>query len=196
MGWIFNFSTGMIKVHPDKRTKLLQLIKELFSHSRTTKKTLEKFLGLALWLTHIFPDLRPFLYYLYADLYKAPLTLFSVDPGFWLTTISCLSDSLQFQTRPIGTAIPEGSQLVSVRHQTVNNMEDVRNLRLSEKCIWLRVRDPTSSRRSLSESSKRILHLFEHWLRFMLPQVSMNRHDITTTFVGLARSGQWRTSKP
>ena len=112
IGWTFNFSNGMIKLQSSKREKMLKLIKELLQHPKTIRKTIEKFVGLALWITQLFPVMRAFLHHLYADLYRAPGTSYSIDPGFWLTTISCLNDNLQFTTRPIGTAIPQGGKLL------------------------------------------------------------------------------------
>ena len=147
IGWRFNFGIGAIYLQERKRSKLLELISQMLSHPRIAKKTLEKFLGLALWITQIFPQMRSSLHYLFSDLHRPPGTQYSVDPGYWPITISCLTDTLQFSTRPAGTAIPAGSKLISVRHQPVKTLTDVHNARLTEKRIWVRVMDPTSSRR-------------------------------------------------
>lgn len=174
IGWTLNFSTGIIKLQLTKRDKLLSLIDELLQRPKTSKKQIEKFVGLLLWVTQLFPVMRAFIHHLYADMYQAPATLFPVDPGYWLTTIACLSDTLHFNVRPIGTAIPIGGQLLSVRHQPVQSIEDVRNCRLSEKRIWLRILDPTSSNRTISPSSQRILSMYKAWLQHLIPFVSMN----------------------
>ena len=174
IGWTFNFSTGQVKLQLSKREKLQKLIHELVNRPKTSKKTIERFIGLALWITQLFPSMRAFLHHLYADLYKAPGTSYSIDPGFWLTTISCLNENLQFTTRPIGTAIPEGGKLLSVRHQAVTTLEDVRTCRLSEKRIWVRIMDPQSTKRSISKDSKRILLMFQSWLKYSSPVISMN----------------------
>ena len=174
IGWTLNFSTGIIKLQLAKRDKLLKLIEELLQRPKTSKKQIEKFVGLLLWVTQIFPIMRAFIHHLCADLYKAPATLFSVDFGYWLTTIACFSENLQFTLRPVGTAIPIGGQLLSVRHQPVQSLEDVRNCRLSEKRIWLRILDPTSSKRSISPSSQRILRMYKEWLQHSVPFGSMN----------------------
>ena len=169
IGWRFNFGIGAIYLQERKRSKLLELISQMLSHPRIAKKTLEKFLGLALWITQIFPQMRSSLHYLFSDLHRPPGTQYSVDPGYWPITISCLTDTLQFSTRPAGTAIPAGSKLISVRHQPVKTLTDVHNARLTEKRIWVRVMDPTSSRRNLSSDSKRVLQTYEHWLQHSPP---------------------------
>ena len=64
IGWTLNFSNGMIKLQQSKRDKLLKLIAELVTHPRTSKKHIERFLGLALWVTELFPILRVFLHHL------------------------------------------------------------------------------------------------------------------------------------
>ena len=92
IGWTFNFSTRQVKLQQAKRDKMMKLIQELLHKPKTTRKLIEKYLGLALWITQLFPTMRAFLHHLYVDLYKAPDTSYSVDPGFWLTTISCLND--------------------------------------------------------------------------------------------------------
>jgi hypothetical protein len=174
IGWTFNFSVGTITLQQAKRDKLLKLIQELINKPKTSKKTIEKIVGLALWITQIFPVMRAFLHHLYADLYKAPGTSYSVDPGFWLTTISCLNENLQFTNRPIGTAIPQGGKLIAIRHQPVSTLLDVRNCRLSEKRIWIRIMDPQSSKRTISKDSIRVLQMFQQWLKFQSPSLSMN----------------------
>ena len=174
IGWTFNFSSGQVKLQPSKREKLLKLIQEMLDKPKTSRKHIERFVGLALWITQLFPAMRAFLHHLYADLYKAPGTSYSVDPGFWLTTLSCLNDNLQFTTRPIGTAIPQGSKLLSVRHQPVSTLEDVRSCRLSEKRIWVRIMDPQSTKRTVSKDSQRILKMYQSWLQYSTPVVSMN----------------------
>ena len=174
IGWTFNFSTGQVKLQQAKRDKMMKLIQELLQKPKTTRKLIEKFLGLALWITQLFPTMRAFLHHLYVDLYKAPGTSYSVDPGFWLTTLACLNDQLQFTSRPIGTAIPIGGKLISVRHQNVSTLEEVRNCRLSEKRIWVRIMDPNSTKRSIGADSKRILLMYKTWLQFSPPAISMN----------------------
>ena len=178
IGWTFNFSTGTIQLQLTKRDKLLAQIAELLRTSRVSKKLMEKFLGLTLWVTQLFPYMRAYLQYLYKDLHTAPGTSYSVDPGFWLTTLACLNSSLQFTTRPVGTGIPEGSQLLSIRHQQVKPLDDISRCKLSEKRTWIRVLDPTSQRRRLSDDSCRILHMFKHWLQYTPPLVSMNPKPI------------------
>ena len=173
IGWRFNFSIGTIYLQERKRLKLLDLISQLLDHTRASKKTLEKFLGLALWITQIFPQMRSSLHYLFGDLHKPPGTQYSVDPGYWPITVSCLTDNLMFSTRPAGTAIPAGSKLISVRHQPVTTLQDVHNARLTEKRIWIRVMDPTSSRRNISLDSKRVLSTFRHWLQHSPPLRSL-----------------------
>ena len=113
--------------------------------------------------------MRSSLHYRFSDLHRPPGTQYSVDPGYWPITVSCLTDALQFSTRPARTAIPAGSKLISIRHQPVTTLTDVRNARLTEKRIWIRVMDPTSSRWNLSLDSKRILQTYQHWLKHSPP---------------------------
>ena len=76
---------------------------------------------------------------------------------------------MTFRQRPQGTALPVGGTLLSVRHQSVSRLSDLQALRLSDKRIWMRIRDPHSNRRRISEASLRILGLFETWLQALSP---------------------------
>ena len=80
IGWNLNFSTGLIRLQQAKRDKLLKLIAELLQRPKTSKKQIEKFVGLLLWVTQIFPVMRAFVHHLYADLYKAPSHSFFGGP--------------------------------------------------------------------------------------------------------------------
>ena len=166
-GLVGDSTSALVQIYLQerKRSKLLDLISQMISHSRIPKKTLAKFLGLALWITQIFPKMRSS----FSDLHRPPGTQYSVDPGCWPITVSCLTDTLHFFTRPAGTAIPAGSKLISIRHQPVKTLPDVPNARLTEKRIWIRVMDPTSSLRNLSLDSKRILQTYQHWLQHSPP---------------------------
>ena len=111
--------------------------------------------------------------YFYADLFSAPASLYSIDPGSWPNLANHLDNSLRFISTPVGTDIPIGGILVSVRHQSVMNKSDLAKVRLSEKRIWLRIRNPSSNKRSLSKSSLRCLNLFKQWLCQLSPMRSM-----------------------
>ena len=50
-----------------------------------------------------------------------------------------------------------------------STLDDVRTCRLSEKRIWVRIMDPQSSKRSISNDSKRVLLMFQSWLKYSSP---------------------------
>ena len=122
-----------------------------------------------MWITQLWPYMRIWIRHWYMDLYSVPATHFSIDFGDWPSIHSCLDDRLVFKSRPSGTAVPIGGQLIAVRHQEVKTLADLHTLRLSDKRIWMHIRDPNSHRRKVSASSLRILDLFESWLSGMSP---------------------------
>ncbi len=69
------------------------------------------------------------------------------------------------------TRIPVGRRLVSARHQELNSLDDLSTVRISDKRVWMRIKDPTSDKRILSVSSKRILNIFLTWLNHVSPYV-------------------------
>ena len=164
IGWTFHFVAGYIEIPKDKREKLMKYITQLVDHSRPHRSYLDKTIGLIMWITQLFPFMRIWVRHLYNDLYTIPCTNYSIDPGQWPFLSECLDDQLQFTIRPPSSAIPVGSTLVSVRHQQVTSKQDLQSLRLTQKRIWMRIRDPASDKRSLSTSSQRVLQLYHHWL--------------------------------
>lgn len=173
IGWRFCFEAGIIMVHPEKCHKLLDLITQLQKHRTVPLKTLQKFLGLMLWITQLFPYLRIWLHYLFRDLHSIPATQFSLDPSRLQEFKTALNDDLIFTTKPAGTGIPPGSKLLEIRHKPITKLDDIRHIFLSDKRIWIRVRDPESIKRKLSEDSVRILSLYYDWVRYLPPLRSM-----------------------
>jgi hypothetical protein len=137
--------------------------------SRTSKRNLEKLIGLALWLTQLWPYMRIWIRHWYHDLYSIPATHYSIDNGDWRQFSSHLDDHLHIISRPQGTALPIGGQLLAVRHHTVKTKSDLTTVPLSNKRIWLRIRDPASTKRHLSPSSLRIIQHFIQWVTGLSP---------------------------
>jgi hypothetical protein len=155
-----------------KREKLLELINKLLASSHVSKKTLEKFLWLALWATQLWPAMRTWLHSLCRDLHSIPASQFSVDPGSWRGV--CLRIRfIVFVRKPPHSAIPIQGHLIQVRHQPVQTKHDLFSCALSDKRIWLRIRDPYSTKRKLSQSSQRVLQLYLTWLNHLPPVRTM-----------------------
>ena len=86
--------------------------------------------------------------------------------------MECLDTDMKFTSTPTGTGIPVGSTLLAVRHQNVASLADLQRIYLSERRTWLRIRDPLSSKRTLSADSIRILHMFLAWLQSISGEMS------------------------
>ena len=182
IGWSFHFSAGYIDIPKDKRDKRLKYIQQLVRHSRTPRMYLEKVIGLIMWITQLFPFMRIWVRHLYNDLYSIPCTNYSIDPGNWPQLPNCLNDQLQFKRQPASSAIPIGSTLVSVRCQDVTSKDDLQNIRISHRRIWMRVRDPGSDKRILTKNSLRILTLYQHWLEHSSPLVPLRPRPLWSGF--------------
>ena len=68
--------------------------------SRTSKLNLEKLIGLALWLTQLWPYMRIWIRHWYHDLYSIPATHYSIDNGDWRQFSSHLDDHLHIIFSP------------------------------------------------------------------------------------------------
>ncbi|CAE7841036.1 unnamed protein product [Symbiodinium sp. CCMP2592] len=135
IGWQIDFSAGCYTLPEAKRLKLLSQVEDCLRHRLVSRKQLDKLLGLLQWILHGLPALRIHAY---------------------------LDDKLHFTGCPPGTCISAGSTLLSARHKTLRSKEDLSAVPVSTKRMWLRVADPTSSKRRLSESSRETLAFFAH----------------------------------
>ncbi|CAE7281103.1 unnamed protein product, partial [Symbiodinium sp. KB8] len=71
-----------------------------------------------------------------------------------------LNDKLVFTSCPPGTSIQPGCTLLSARHVDLKCPADLHKVPGSSKRIWMRVSDPSSSRRKLSSASRETLEFF------------------------------------
>ena len=135
-----------------------------------------------MWITQLFPFMRIWVRHLYNDLYSIPCSNYSIDPGNWPQLPNCLNDQLQFKRQPASSAIPIGSTLVSVRRHDITSKDDLQNIRISHRRIWMRIRDPGSDRRILTKNSLRILTLYKHWLEHSSPLVPLRPRPLRSGF--------------
>ena len=173
IGWKFNFRCGYVELPENKLQKIRHLLKKLRRSDKTSRSLIEQFLGLLMWITQLFGTMRTWMHPLYRDLHSIPASQYSVDPGMWDQVVACLNEKLQFTRSPAFSAIPKDSQLIQVRHQKVETLSDVRQCYISDRRIWLRIRDKNSSRRRLSPASQRSLDLYDQWLSRIAPLVSL-----------------------
>lgn len=148
IGWQFHVTAGYISLHQNRIVKLSTDISFMQKSSKTSKKSLEKTVGLLNWVTHIFFLMRCWLTILYRNLYYIPSSHYNIDPGHWNHVMTCLTDNLQFMWQPTGTDIPVGSTLLAVRHSEVKCEADLHQISLPERRTWLRLGDPAPIGRS------------------------------------------------
>ncbi|CAJ1356963.1 unnamed protein product [Effrenium voratum] len=173
VGWSFHFSSGYVALTEEKRLKLLEQITSLLTHRHVSRKALEQFIGLFLWVTNLFPLMRPWVYFLYKDLHSPIATQYSLNPDQWLRFCSILNDDLTISETLPGTSFRVGSRVLSVRHKQLRRKADLRDVRITDKRIWVRVSDPTSSRRKLHEDSIHALQMWRTWASSMPPVLSL-----------------------
>ena len=68
IGWHFHLVSGYIEVPQRKISKLLGYISEMKRSTRTTRRHFEKLIGLAMWLTQLWPYMRIWIRHWYSDL--------------------------------------------------------------------------------------------------------------------------------
>ena len=112
------------------------------------------------WILHGFPALRPWLCSVYDDLHRPLGTNISINPTFWAGIASHLQEDMCFSSSPPGTNITKGAKLLSARHINIQSKSDLQKVPVTTKRIWMRVADPSSSRRRLSAISRETLEFF------------------------------------
>ena len=88
VGRQFNSYAGIVTIPTPKIQKLRGYIAHLLQQPRTSRKSLEKLIGLAMWVTHLFPLMRIWIHYWYQNLYAIPATHFSIDVRTWHDSIN------------------------------------------------------------------------------------------------------------
>jgi len=79
IGWQFHVTAGYISLPSNKIDKLSDYISSMLKTTRTSKKSLEKLVGLLNWVTQIFLLMRCWLPIIYRDLYYIPASHYSID---------------------------------------------------------------------------------------------------------------------
>ena len=125
IGWSIHLGAGYIDILSKKIAKLLGYLQTMIRSSRTSKKNLEKLIGLAMWITQLWPYMRIWIRHWYHDVFSVPATHFSIDNGDWRALPAHLTDDLIFRSKPQGTAIPIGGRLISVRRKSFTSKADL-----------------------------------------------------------------------
>ena len=164
IGWCINVRAGCFSIPQSKRQRLHAHISSLLrSYNNVHRRDLHKVTGMLQWFLNAFPHLRPWIGVLDKDLRCPPATLHSLDPHYFAELHSCVNDDLLFVKAPSGTAIPLGAKLIEVRHMPIKRRSDLSKIVLSCKRVWIRVSDPSQSKRKLSKNSVALLTFWQRW---------------------------------
>ena len=159
--WVHSSHTFTLP--PAKIAKLRKAIAQVLSNSTCGVKDMQRLLGFLQWVTQLHFILNPWLCTLYGDQARHVATSYSISPDSWAEMLECLSESGVFLSVTPGTSFPLGGRLLSIRHQDVRTKAEVAKVRLTGKHIWLRVTDPTDTRRRLSKTRRALLDFWSQW---------------------------------
>ena len=161
IGWELHFSSGSFCIPQDKLLRLEEMLQTLLRERHVKKKDLEKVIGVIQWMLQCHPILRPFLTPLYLDLNRPLGTLFSVNPGDWRSFCACVDEHAIFSSVPRGMAFSPGSRLLEARHVPISCNKDLLRVPVTSKRLWVRIADPSTSRRKLSKASVLFLQFWK-----------------------------------
>ena len=151
---------GSFCIPQDKLLRLEEMLQSLLQERRVKKKDLEKVIGVIQWMLQCHPVLRPFLTPLYLDMNRPLDTLLSINPGDWRAFCVCVNERAIFSAVPRGMAFSPGSRLLEARRVPIASNKDLLKVPVTSKRLWIRVADPTTSRRKLSQPS---LLFLQYW---------------------------------
>ena len=161
IGWELHFASGSFCIPQDKLLRLEEMLQTLLRERHVKKKDLEKVIGVIQWMLQCHPILRPFLTPLYLDLSRPLGTLFSVNPGDWRSFCACVDERAIFSSVPRGMAFSPGSRLFEARHVPISCSKDLLKVPVTSKRLWVRIADPSTSRRKLSKASVLFLQFWK-----------------------------------
>ena len=161
IGWELHFSSGSFCIPQDKLLRLEEMLQTLLRERHVKKKDLERVIGVIQWMLQCHPILRPFLTPLYLDLNRPLGTLFSVNPGDWRSFCACVDERATFSSVPRGMAFSPGSRLLEARHVPISCSKDLLKVPVTSKRLWVRIADPSTSRRKLSKASVLFLQFWK-----------------------------------
>ena len=153
-GWTINPGTMIAQLPSSKQEKINSLIAAVLQSS--SRKNLEKIIGILLWATSLVHHVRFLLTSLYRDLYAIPATNYSINPTEWESFLHLLNDAATI-TQHNHLHLPVGSRVVEFKHSTISSKSQLPSDIPIERHVWIRRRDPSCEKRRLSDTSKKTL---------------------------------------
>ena len=153
-GWSIQPSTMIAQLPKFKLHKITSLILILIEHP--CRKSLEKIFGIIVWATSLVHHTRFLLTSLYRDLFSIPATNYSIPPTQWEYFLNLLNDDAIISTSN-HLHLPTGARVVEFKHSTISSKNQLPSDVPIERHTWIRLRDPNTEKRELSEESKTTL---------------------------------------
>ena len=79
----------------------------------------------------------------------------------WRAFCACVDEHATFSSVPRGMAFSPGSRLLEARHVPISCNQDLIKVPVTSKRIWVRIADPSTSRRKLSKASLLFLQFWK-----------------------------------
>ncbi len=155
-----------------KLHKNTSLIHTLLEHP--CRKNLEKIIGIILWATSLVHHTRFLLTSLYKDLFSIPATNYSIPPTQWEYFLNILNGDVTISVSN-NLYLPVGARVVEFKHSTITSKAQLPSDIPMERHAWVRLRDPSTGKRKLSDESKQTLKWILTSLLPLLSSIPLNR---------------------
>ena len=144
IGWEISASDWTVTLTAEKRSSILEDLREMLRVHKIPLKLLERLTGKLLWVTSAWHQLRPLLNPFYHSLSSPSPTLISLSLTEWTQLLESLDE-----TGVITTSLPHPSLQVGVRVFRVGNtnvscLHQLRQLSFRSRRIWISISDPQS----------------------------------------------------
>ena len=154
IGWEISACDWTVTLTADKRSSILEDLRELLRVSKIPLKLLERLTGKLLWVTSAWHQLRPLLNPLYHTLSSPSPTLIQISLTEWTQLLESLDE-----TGVITASLPHPSLNVGVRVFRVGNtnvscLQQLRQMSFRSRRIWISISDPQSPWRKLTVELK------------------------------------------
>ena len=172
-GWSIQPTLMTAQLPKFKLQKITLLINTLLEHP--CRKNLGKIIGIILWATSMVHHTRFLLTSLYRDLYAIPATNYSIQPTQWEYFLSILNEDATISLHNT-LHLPSGARIVEFKHSNIASKLQLPADIPIEPHAWVRIGDPNTDKRRLSDESKQTMRWILASLLPLLSSIPLNRH--------------------
>ncbi len=154
IGWEISTCDWTVTLTADKRSSILEDLRELLRVHKIPQKLLERLTGKLLWVTSAWHQLRPLLNPFYHTLSSPSPTLISISLIEWTQLLESLDEAGVITTSLPHPSLNVGVRVFRVGNTNVSCLQQLPQMSFRSRRIWVSISDPQSPWRKLTVELK------------------------------------------